>query len=213
MLHSLHRVSKFSKSFYIYLRTICRGAIEPKDESLRTTREALIKVISMSPTKDGIIEKFLFNRCNYTIPFDEKPAIYWRLLCYEILYLWNILGSCSTSSLSKIIDECKIACETVEPFIGIAHFLLGACYALLNDAESSICNYKKCLKRCNENPSKLHLTYVCAYANYELATFHVKNSSELSKEEARDFLHNAQMYKNYDFEHRLKLKMYSLKIS
>lgn len=167
----------------------------------------------MSPTKDGIIEKFLFNRCNYAIPMNEKSAIYWRLLCYEILYLWNILGSCSQSTLRTIIDECTTAGEVGEPIVGIAYFLLGACHALLNDPESSILNYKKCLKKCNENPSKVHLTYIVAYANYELASFFIKFANENSKDEARELLHTAQMYKNYDFEHRLKLKIYSLKIS
>jgi hypothetical protein len=206
-------VSKFSKSFYIYLRTICRGAIEPNDESLKTTKEALVKIISVSPQKDGIIERFLLNRCNHAIPNEDQSAIYWRILCYEILYLWNILGSCSEISIRTIIDECKIANETSEPILGISQFLLGACYATLKDQESSIVHYKQCIKKCNENPSKVNLTYIPAYANYELASFFMKIANENSKDEARNLLHTAQMYKNYDFEHRLKLKIYSLKIS
>lgn len=89
---------------------------------------------------------------------------------------------------------------------------MGAAYATRNDYENAIFAYKKCIEMCTENPSNLHLTYIPAYANYELAIVLMKCGIDDSKVEAQKLLQNAQIYKNYDFEHRLKLKIYNLKI-
>jgi tetratricopeptide (TPR) repeat protein len=206
-----HRVSKFSKSYYVYLTSICRGAIEPADENLKTVKERLHKIISSSSQKDGIIEKFLTNRCNYTIPDQLCHSTFWKLLCFEIMYHWNLLGSCSSSTVESIIADCKTVDETSEPILGLSQFLMGASYANVKDYENAILSYKKCIQICNENPSNLYLTYV-PYANYELAVILMKCESDDFKEEAKLLLQNAQTFKNYDFEHRLKLKIHSVKI-
>lgn len=123
------------------------------------------------------------------------------------MYLWNLLGSCSSTTLDSIISDCNY---NEEPILGLAQFLKGASYAVLNDYEKAIQCYKNCITLCNENPSKLQLTHIPAYANYELAVILTKYGRE---SECQMFIQNAQIYKNFDFEHRLKLKIHSFKSS
>jgi tetratricopeptide (TPR) repeat protein len=188
--------------------------MDASDEKLKTFKEVLIKIIGVSSLKDGIIERFLANRCNHAIPDEERDTIFWKLLCYEIMYLWNLLGSCSTSTIEVIIDDCKIAGDSSEPILGLSQFLMGACYAMQRDYENAITSYEKCIEICNENPSNLHLFYIPAYASYELAVLKqsLSDNSESSQAETQKLLQNAQTYRNFDFEHRLKLRIHNFKV-
>ena len=180
-------------------------------ENLKFVKERLQKIISVSSQKDGIIERFLTNRCNFSIPDEERDPVFWKILCYEIMYLWNLLGSCSQQTIQTIIEDCKSAEENSEPILGVSHFLMGACFALANDYENAIISYKKCIESYIDNPS--NHTYVPAYANYELAVILIKHVKGDNKEEIQKLLENAQGYKNFDFEHRLKLKVHNIKIN
>lgn len=188
------------------MKSICRGAVEGLESNLSTFGESLQKIISNSSQKDGIIEKFLQNRCSFVLTEEEHDATFWKLLCYEIMYLWNLLGSCSVATLDTIIEDCTKQ-EESEPFLGLSQFLLGASYAVLNNYEKAIQSYKACIDICYENPSKLQLTHIPAYANYELAVI----LSKKCENEWQTYIQNAQIYKNFDFEHRLKLKIHSFK--
>lgn len=193
------------------MTSICCGAIDSSHESLKFVKERLQKNISVSSQKDGIIERFLSNRCNFSIPDEERDPIFWKLLCYEIMYLWNLLGSCSQQTIQVMIEDCKSAEEKSEPILGISNFLMAACFSLQNDYENAIISYKKCIESYNENPS--NLTYVPAYANYELAVILIKHVNDDNKEEIQKLLENAQSWKNFDFEHRLRLKVHNVKIN
>lgn len=198
------------------MTSICSGAIDPSNENLKSVKEKLQKIISLSSQKEGIIERFLTNRCNFIIPDDERDTLFWKLLCYEIMYLWNLIGSCSRETIEAIIEDCKNVDDKSEPILGLAQFLMGACYAIISDNENAIICYKKCIEEANyENPSTVNfsLTYVPAYANYELAVVLIKIAGDDNKEEIQKLLQNAQSWKNFDFEHRLKLKIHSLKIN
>lgn len=166
----------------------------------------------MSPQKEGTIEKFLMNRSKFAIPEgDCETAVYWRLLCYEIMYLWNLLGSSSSNTLEKIIEDCHNV-DSSKPILGLNQLLKGAIYKILKDYEKAINCYNECIQICCNNPSELHVLYIPAYANYELADILMKNESgETSKGEACKLAQKAQTYKNFDFEHRLKLKLVNLK--
>lgn len=126
------------------------------------------------------------------------------------MYLWNLLGSCSSITLNTIIEDCKSLDESSEPFLGLTQFLMGASFAVLNDFENAIFSYKKCIEMCNENPSNLHLFYIPAYANYELAVV-LRKRGNFDSEEVHKFLQDAHAFKGFDFEHRLKLKLFSVK--
>lgn len=169
--------------------------------------------ISASSQKEGIIEKFLMNRCSFVIPDGECDKIFWKLLCYEIMYLWNLFGSCSTATLESIIEDCNTVNEETEPIFGLTQFILGSSYASLKNYEKAIISYKLCIEMCNKNPSKIFLFYVPAYACYELAILLGKLQDDEYKEEVTRLLLNIQTFKNYDFEHRLKLKLHNFKMA
>lgn len=168
-------------------------------------------MLNVSSQKDGIIERFLMNRCNFVISGDEQKPVFWRFLCYEIMYLWNLLGSCSSETLQKIIEDCENEDKQVDPIIGLRKFLTGAAYTLLKDEEKAISSYSECIELCNDNSADLHLFYIPAYASYELAVILMKSENEDSKNEAQKLIQNAQSYRNFDFEHRLKLKLVNFK--
>lgn len=121
------------------------------------------------------------------------------------------MGSCSSVTLESIIEDCQSVDETSEPILGLKQFIQGATYSVKKDDKKAINSYYECIQICNENPSNLHLFYIPAYASYELATILMKCENEDSKNEAQKLLLKAQIYKNFDFEHRLKLKLVNFK--
>jgi tetratricopeptide (TPR) repeat protein len=201
---SLFRTSKFSKSFYIYLTVICHGALE--GEKYISVKEDAGKALAASSQKDGIIERFIRNRCSFIVNEEQKEAAYWQLLCFEVIYLWNLLSSCDASVLQHIIDVCEQSNESSEPIIGLAFFIIGCCYKVMRDIEKTLDFYTKCVQKCNENMQSLQFHHIPAYANYELAYIHKTLGNEA---EAQRHLFEAQQFKNFDFEQRLRLKSLS----
>lgn len=132
------------------------------------------------------------------MPGDEEclktmNKIYWKLLVYEMLFFWNALSSCSTTSLQTIIDDCKfvnsvnsvnsdnsydedddtnVKASLKEPIHGLSCLIEGACHVLLKDPVKAIEAYKKCL----EGPEG-DLQHVQAFAHYELAILLKKDVS------------------------------------
>lgn len=128
------------------------------------------------------------------MPGDEEclklvNKIYWKLLVYEMLFFWNALSSCSSTSLQAIIDDCKfvnsvnsvnsdssydedeatnnrasVALSLKEPIQGLSCLIEGACHVLLKDPEKATVAYRKCV----EGPED-ELQHVQAFAHYELA--------------------------------------------
>lgn len=188
------------------------GAINSADENLRSLKENLQQIITASSQRDGIIERFLMNRCNFVIRDEECNSVFWRLLCYEILYLWNLLPSCSFATLYTIIDDCQSVDMESDPILGLSKFLKGACLSIVGDIEEAKNSYSNCIDICNQNPSKLILCHIPAYASFDLAVLVSKCGSDESKSQAQALLQNSLSYKNFDFEHRLKLKIHSFKI-
>lgn len=206
------RVSKFSKSYFMYLAICCRGAHEGSSEDFNGN-ERLTSVINGSSQKDGIIERFIMNRCSLVFPVQNqtKEKIFWQLLCFEVMYLWSLLSSCDSSILEIIINACKdIKSPNDEPIFGLSNFIIATCYKFLKDFENSVLYYRKCIDECNEN-SALKFFHIPAYANYEMALLFLSRGSVESKIEAQKHLQNAQQFKNYDFEYRLKLKLQNVK--
>lgn len=95
--------SRWSRTFYAYLATISAGTYNNfKDSSsIRRMRE----VLENGP-KGTQLDEFLLRRFRIC-PSDDNAlmntsAIFWRLLVYELLYLWNTLPSCTPHNIGKI---------------------------------------------------------------------------------------------------------------
>lgn len=196
----------------MYLTTCCRGAHEGSGDDFQAN-EKLIKVINSSSQKDGIIEKFILNRCTLVFPKNQaKEKIFWQLLCFEVMFLWNLLSSCDSNVLECVISACRaISSRDDEPIFGLTNFIIATCFKYLTDIENAIIHFRKCIDECNENISNIKFLHIPAYANYELANLLLKFGNAESKIEAQKLLHNAQQFKNFDFESRLKLKLQSIK--
>lgn len=100
----LKNASRWCKAFYAYMATICQGSCAAfKDLSfVREMGEFLT-----SGSKDIQLYEFLNRRFKLYPTNQDDPrfreAMYWKLLAYEILYLWNSLPSCTSDNLGKII--------------------------------------------------------------------------------------------------------------
>lgn len=196
----------------MYLATCCRGAHEGSTEEF-SANEKLTRIINGSSQKDGIIEKFIMSRVSICFPCNEaKKKIFWQLLCFEVMFFWNLLSSCDSSALEGIIDACKDinSPSDDEPFSGLSSFIIATCFNLLNDIENATFYYRKCIDECNI--STLKFSHIPAYAAYELAVLFISNENDELKNEAHVLLQNAQQFKNYDFEYRLKLKLQNVKV-
>lgn len=200
------KVSKFSKSYYIYLTTICKGAAGDEENFTPSVKIDLMNFINSSPQKEGSVEKFILNRSNLVLNENEpKESSFWQLLCFEVMYFWNLLSSCDETTLNSIIKTCKDTKE--EPIMGLSFFIIALCFNLLKDYENSVHFYKACLEKCNE--IDLQLQHIPAYASYELSLLQYRIGNV---EDAKNHLQNIQNYKNFDFEQRLKLKIPNIKL-
>lgn len=142
-------------------------------------KKEILTFISVSSQKDGIIEKFIHNRCLHALPEEHRDSVYWKVLVYEMLLLWNSLTSCSLNTLNLIIEECNVinCCPTaVEPFCGLGYLLMGNCYTILKQPTKAIKAYRDCINKCLEFPNEHSLQHVPANANYDLAILMLKDT-------------------------------------
>ena len=144
---------------------------------MENVKKEILTFISVSSQKDGIIEKFIYNRCLHALPEVHRDSVYWKLLVYEMLLLWNSLTCCSLATLNLIIEDCNLmnCCTTaVEPFCGLGYLLMGNCYTILKQPAEAIKAYRDCINKCLEFPHSLQ--HVPANANYDLAILLLKDT-------------------------------------
>ncbi|XP_058804893.1 tetratricopeptide repeat protein 39C-like [Phymastichus coffea] len=204
-LTKLQEQSRWSTSFYAYLAAVCSGA-EGKTEQLLATHKKLMQCVAV--TRETQLGLFISRRSPKLIDENNErayPPIYYKLLVYELLYLWNALPSCTTQALHSILVECKNS-HSKEPMDGLCGLIEGSVYAYLGDKDASVRCYRSCLKR--RLPSRdLMDQHISAFALYELGNI---LSSGINVEEGRCLLHRAlSQYKNYDFESRLNVRIHA----
>ncbi|XP_076756953.1 tetratricopeptide repeat protein 39C-like [Xylocopa sonorina] len=205
-LTQLRQQSRWSVSFYAYLATVCCGAIGKFDVVASSHRKILHYDNQIS--KETQLGLFILRRIPKLL--DSKTGqpytvLYYRLLVYELLYLWNAMPSCSAESLRGILLECK-GNHSDEPMCGLADLIEGAAHTCLGDTQASIRSYQNCLRR--RNPSNdSYDQHVSAFALYELGTaLCIVNNIE----EGKTLLLRAQnQYKDYDFESRLNVRIHT----
>ncbi|XP_029042217.1 tetratricopeptide repeat protein 39C-like isoform X2 [Osmia bicornis bicornis] len=205
-LTQLRQQSRWSVSFYAYLATVCCGAIGKFDIVAASYRKILNSNNRMN--KETQLGLFVTRRTPKLLNQETgQPyaVLYYRLLVYELLYLWNAMPSCSAESLRGIVLECK-GNRADEPMVGLADLIEGAAYSYLGDIQASIESYRNCIKR--RNPSNdAYDQHVSAFALYELGTaLCIINNIE----EGKMVLLKAQtQYRDYDFEGRLNVRIHT----
>ncbi|KAL6421808.1 hypothetical protein ACFW04_010971 [Cataglyphis niger] len=103
-LLQLQHQSRWSKSFYAYLAIVCCGANGKFDDLLTTYDKILHWFHEMN--RETQLGAFILRRVPKLIDKDTgRPytLLYYRLLVYELLYLWNAMPSCSIESLRGIL--------------------------------------------------------------------------------------------------------------
>lgn len=205
-LTQLRQQSRWSVSFYAYLAIVCCGAIGKFDIVASSYRKILHCDNRMS--KETQLGLFVLRRIPKLLDQETGQPytiLYYRLLIYELLYLWNAMPSCSVDLLQGILLECK-SNYSDEPMAGLANLIEGAAYSYLGDIQASIESYRNCLNR--RNPlNDAYDQHVSAFALYELGT---ALCSINNTEEGKIFLLRAQnQYKDYDFESRLNVRIHT----
>ncbi|XP_015189345.1 PREDICTED: tetratricopeptide repeat protein 39C-like isoform X2 [Polistes dominula] len=205
-LIQLQQQSRWSKSFYAYLAAVCCGS-NGKFEELMTMYRKIVQLVA-DTTKETQLGLFILRRAPKLVDQDTGRVytiLYYKLLVYELLYLWNAMPSCSIEALRGILLDCK-GNRSEEPMVGLADLIEGAAYLYLGDRQASIRSYRSCLKRRNPNKDMFD-QHVSAFALYELGSSLCTNDNI---EEGKNFLLRAQtQYRDYDFESRLNVRIHS----
>ncbi|OAD58484.1 Tetratricopeptide repeat protein 39C, partial [Eufriesea mexicana] len=168
-LTQLRQQSRWSVNFYAYLATVCCGALGKFDLVASSYRKMLHCDNRMC--KETQLGLFVLRRTPKLLDQETgQPytVLYYRLLVYELLYLWNAMPSCSVDSLQGILLECKVSLSD-EPMVGLASLIEGAVYSSLGDTQASIESYRNCLKRRSPNNDSYD-QHISAFALYELGS-------------------------------------------
>ncbi|KAJ8986120.1 hypothetical protein NQ317_005590 [Molorchus minor] len=203
--------SRWSKSFYAYLAAICAGAC---DINLNLCLFEDLRNGVLGVPKGTQLEEFLSRRarrCPSNLnEIRNKTVLYWKLLVFEMLYLWNALPSCSRANITLIIKECNGITDEFsgEPMTGLSKLVLGCAHCILGMFDEGVLNFRKCLEdRKNIAPSADD-AHISAFAQYELGCFLIRR--EETRPEGKQLLQGISQYIKYDFQQKLDVRVYSL---
>ncbi|XP_071444935.1 tetratricopeptide repeat protein 39C-like [Hetaerina americana] len=225
----LRQESRWSKSFYAYLASICAGASGNLDEALSLAHEVPNLATQQRSTQ---LETFILRRVQRfpdpqnTVEYenDQKVTIdqhQCTLLAFELLFLWNALPSCSPEGLNYILQECDESSR--EPMQGLSQLLKGATWCCQRRPEEAAVCFRTCLVQRGALPGRSNGNeddeeniveepqedrHITAFALYELGTLLSKHSETV--EEGKCLLLQAQTnYSGYDFENRLNVRIHA----
>ncbi|XP_025986523.1 tetratricopeptide repeat protein 39C [Solenopsis invicta] len=102
-LWQLQQQSRWSKGFYAYLAMVCCGA-NGKFDLLLSLYSKILPWFHETKSESQL-DVFIMRRLPKIVDKETGhpyTALYYKLLVYESLYLWNALPSCSTESLRGI---------------------------------------------------------------------------------------------------------------
>ncbi|KAL0278367.1 UNVERIFIED_CONTAM: hypothetical protein PYX00_000203 [Menopon gallinae] len=227
--NQLRNRSKWSKSFYTYLTAVCVGACGDVDYAIRLAAE----IPSLTNNEGNQIETFI-NRRVKKLPLPKTPStggedqgttqepsppqtctdqLFFELLVFELLYLWNALPSCSEEHLNRMIEHCR-ACEN-EPMVGLSELIQGSVYLCFSSFDEAVTCFRagldkrsKCSSSEPESEGAVNDDHICVFSMFELAMILIQRPE--AAEEGKSLLLQAQNnYKGYDFENRLTIRIHS----
>ncbi|CAH0563976.1 unnamed protein product [Brassicogethes aeneus] len=207
----LKQHSRWSKAFYCYLAALCTGACGNDTDKIMeelTDFSASIKSINKGNTIFEYLTRRLHLCSNEYEALTKIKPIYWKLLLYELLYLWNALPSCTSMAIEDIIEEsskASLSDNTEQPMKGMSKLILGNCYSLKREDEIAVKEFRECLlarKDCSYNAVDAH---VSAFSQFELASILCRDVE--TKDEGKKLLQQINHYSNYDFEQKLGVRV------
>ncbi|XP_043686843.1 tetratricopeptide repeat protein 39C-like [Vespula pensylvanica] len=139
-LTQLQQQSRWSKSFYAYLAAVCCGS-NGKFEELMTMYRKIVQFVA-GTTKETQLGLFILRRAPKLVDQDTGRAytiLYYKLLVYELLYLWNAMPSCSIEALRRILLDCK-GNRSEEPMIGLMSVRNAYCCVNGGNCQANVAN-------------------------------------------------------------------------
>ncbi|XP_015590693.1 tetratricopeptide repeat protein 39C isoform X2 [Cephus cinctus] len=205
-LIQLQKQSRWSKSFYAYLAAVCSGSDGNFNELLSIYRE-LTNLIART-SMDTQLGLFVCRRVPKLVDRNTgQPHLisYYKLLVYELLYLWNAIPSCTTEALENILTEWSQE-PLEEPMLGLKDLIEGVIYSHLGEQSGCMKCFRNCLRRRNSIRDNCD-EHITVHAMYELAVLLCKS---YNVEEGRGLLQRAQsQFKDYDFESRINVRIHA----
>lgn len=188
---SLRQASRWSRPFYSYLTLISAGSNKMFSE---TTNVDELRNIFQTVPKGTQLDEFL-NRRYKICPLDGDVLknlnfLYWRLLVYELLYLWNTLPSCTNENIEIIISDCEIANQiNCEPMMGLADLIQGSSLCILKRYNEGMDKFRSCLEKRKNLPLSLNGAHISAFAQYELGLLLIRNEQVIFTSTSFNYKH------------------------
>ncbi|KAI4456614.1 tetratricopeptide repeat protein 39 family member [Holotrichia oblita] len=207
----LRQSSRWSRPFYSYLTIISAGS----NNIFQSTNDVIEARNIFQPVPKGTqLDEFL-NRRYKVCPLEmdilkQLDCLFWKILVYELLYLWNTLPSCTNENLHVIINDCEAAIQrNCEPTIGLAKLIEGSCLCILRRFNDGMEKFRECLEQRKNEPYTSTEAHVSAFAQYELGLLLVRTNETVT--EGKKLLQLvAYNYKDYDFEQRLSVRVHAI---
>ncbi|XP_060521786.1 tetratricopeptide repeat protein 39C-like isoform X2 [Cylas formicarius] len=204
----LRCASRWSRGFYAYLAVICLGASDDHD---RYGHFDQLKSCILG-SRGAQLDVFLRRRLA-CCPRDAQSArklkgVYWKLLVFEMLYLWNAMASCGARGIDQILEDCNsVEGPEDEPMKGLTNFVRGMCFCIGKSEEEAAACFRKCLDERKHEEMSAEDAHISAFAQFELGYLLVQK--ERTKDEGKSLLQQVSRYSNYDFEARLTVRIHS----
>ncbi|XP_074035957.1 tetratricopeptide repeat protein 39C isoform X1 [Leptinotarsa decemlineata] len=202
--------SRWSRAFYCYVAGICAGASE---NFFRSSIFEDFKAFGVGILKGTPLDQFLTKRYKFC-PSDlelaeKKKVIFWKLLIFEMLYLWNALPNCDSLTIDVIKKDCiSLRDPNDEPMKGLSKLIIGYTCCIQRFYGEAMEMFRDCLElRKNISPISDD-AHISAFCQFELGSLLLMN--EETKEEGILLLQKMTQYTKYDFDHKLNVRIYSL---
>ncbi|KAF6199280.1 hypothetical protein GE061_007306 [Apolygus lucorum] len=197
------------KHLYSYLAALCHGCMD--DMNMVAVMSQNIKLIEME--KQCELDPKISRRSGLLMP--PKSPFYYRLLTYEMLYLWDSLPS--QEDIIIIVQDCEDQgdplkhSKNVDPIVGLRPLILGVCLGCLGRREEAI-NLLSSIRGQREKlvvdkGTRRGYRHIAAFAMYETAMLLMKEGNSREAKELLDTI--LHQYSSYDFENRLNFKIHS----
>ncbi|XP_014248577.1 tetratricopeptide repeat protein 39C-like isoform X2 [Cimex lectularius] len=202
----LKEQSRWSRVFYTYLSAVCCGCINEMHHVAHLTQ--ILK--QKSKMRFSQLDQLILHRLVFLMP--TKTPHFYRLLAYEMLYLWNSMPG--KEGLNSILNDIESNAKSLpskkvmEPMVGLSALLAGVCLTYLNRDEEAVSMLASVrMSRIEEEKrykSRADL-HISAFALYEIGMICFKKKKMSDAKLVLDSI--VSVYTNYDFEHRLKMKI------
>lgn len=100
---TLKSMSRWSRAFYTYCSTLCTGSLNGQSETLTEEFNESMKRLPKGTQLDTFLNRRHQVLCDM-VSNQTRDDVFYKILIYELLYLWNTLPSCNSNNIDQIIQ-------------------------------------------------------------------------------------------------------------